>query len=115
MPRGELADFEKTNIALFQEASPSVVYITTTAREVDLWTMDIREVRQGEGSGFIWDQAGHIVTNYHVLQDASSARVTLWNHKTYQAEVSGLAPIRARASRTSASRSPKSVAPVGHT
>ena len=46
-PRGDLADIEKTNIAIFKESSPSVAYITTLGRQLDLWTLDVREVRRG--------------------------------------------------------------------
>jgi S1-C subfamily serine protease len=92
VPRGELAEVEKTNIAIFREASPSVAYITTLGERLNPWTLGIREVPQGTGSGFIWDDAGHIVTNFHVVQDASGATVTLWNHQTYDAEIVGVAP-----------------------
>jgi S1-C subfamily serine protease len=83
---------EKTNIAIFREASPSVVYITTLAERLNPWTLSTRETPQGAGSGFIWDDAGHIVTNFHVVQEASRATVTLWNHQTYDAEIVGVAP-----------------------
>jgi S1-C subfamily serine protease len=91
-PRGELSDLEKSNIAIFKEASPSVAYITTLGQRMDLWTLSVSEVPQGAGSGIVWDAAGHIVTNFHVVQDASAAKVTLWDHKTYDADVTGVAP-----------------------
>jgi len=94
--RGSLLEVEKTNIALFKSSSPSVVYITTLAERVDLWTLNVTEVPRGTGSGFVWDNDGHIVTNFHVIQDvaqgAGSARVTLADHSTYQATVVGIAP-----------------------
>src|SRR4249920_614916 len=67
-PRGELAADEKATIALFHKAAASVVYITTRAQQVDFWTRNVFEVPQGTGSGFVWDERGHIVTNYHVVQ-----------------------------------------------
>src|SRR4051812_38150644 len=60
-PRGDLAGDEKSTIDLFKEASPSVVFITT-AQRVEFWNRS-QEIPQGTGSGFIWDDAGHIVTN----------------------------------------------------
>ena len=72
--RGDLAEDEKGTIALFREASPSVVYITTLARRIDFWTRNVVEIPQGTGSGFVWDEDGHIVTNFHVIQDAGGGR-----------------------------------------
>jgi S1-C subfamily serine protease len=90
-PRGDLAGDEKATIELFQRASPSVVYITTLARAMDI-RRNIMEVPQGTGSGFIWDDAGHVVTNFHVIQRASGAQITLNDHQTYSAELVGTAP-----------------------
>lgn len=91
-PRGQLADDEQSTIQLFRSASPSVVYITTLSRRIDLWTRNVLEIPSGTGSGFIWDENGHIVTNYHVLQNASSAQVTLSDHSSFPAELVGVAP-----------------------
>ena len=85
-PRGELSSLERANIAIFKATSPSVAYITTLGQQMDLWTLSVTEVPQGAGSGIVWDEAGHIVTNFHVVQDASAAKITLWDHKTYEAE-----------------------------
>ena len=90
--RGDLAGDERATIALFHETSPAVVYITTLAQSFDIWTLSVSEIPQGTGSGFIWDDVGHVVTNYHVLQGASAARVTLSSHGTYTAELAGAAP-----------------------
>src|ERR1051325_11180390 len=79
-PRGDLAADEKSTIDLFKEAGGSVVYITTLGTQTDFWTLTSREVPQGTGSGFVWDDAGHIVTNYHVIRGASAAQVTLSDH-----------------------------------
>jgi len=88
-PRGDLAGEEKANIELFRQASPSVVYITTLARRVDFWTRDVTELPQGTGSGFVWDSAGHVVTNYHVLQGASDAEVSIAGRTAYKAAFVG--------------------------
>jgi hypothetical protein len=62
-PRGDLAADESSTIELFQKAIPSVVYITTLARQINPWTRNARDVPAGTGSGFVWDVKGHIVTN----------------------------------------------------
>jgi S1-C subfamily serine protease len=90
-PRGDLGADEKSTIALFQKVSPSVVYITTVARRLDFWTRNVTEIPQGTGSGFLWDDAGHVVTNYHVLQGASGAEVTLSGHSSFKATLVGAA------------------------
>ncbi len=89
--RGDLAADEKATIALFHKASASVVYITTRTQQVDLWTRDVFEVPQGTGSGFVWDEEGHVVTNYHVVQGAGVAEVTL-GEEGYDAKLVGKAP-----------------------
>ncbi|KAL3520367.1 hypothetical protein ACH5RR_018516 [Cinchona calisaya] len=55
----------------------------------DAFTLDIFEVPQGSGSGFVWDKQGHIVTNYRVIRGASDLRVTLSDQSTYDARVVG--------------------------
>ena len=96
-PRGDLAADEKSTVDLFRKCSPSVVYITTLGRAMDFSTRNVFEVPQGAGSGFIWDNAGHVVTNYHVIREASSAQVTLKNFGSDISHailvVSGLTPI----------------------
>ena len=91
-PRGELSEEEKTTIQIFQNANPSVVFINTVQQRVNFFTGDVTEVPEGTGSGFLWDNGGHIVTNFHVVRGASGAQVTLWNHKSYPARVVGTSP-----------------------
>lgn len=91
-PRGNLASDEETTIAIFEAANPSVVYLTTTSRVLDLWTRNVTEVPRGTGSGFIWDEKGHLVTNYHVIEGAQSAHVRLWDQRTYDAVMVGASP-----------------------
>lgn len=74
--RGPLDDDELATIELFRKCSASVVHITTTTRVGGL-NANALEIPQGTGSGFVWDSEGHIVTNFHVLDGASSALVTL--------------------------------------
>lgn len=90
--RGDLAADEQSTIKLFRQSSPSVVFITTSQRRLDYWTRSVTEIPRGTGSGFIWDQAGHIVTNYHVVEGASGAEVTLADGSTYSAEMVGASP-----------------------
>uniref|UniRef100_A0AB38Z7L6 Protease do-like 1 chloroplastic n=1 Tax=Paeonia suffruticosa TaxID=45171 RepID=A0AB38Z7L6_PAESU len=80
---------ELATVRLFQENTPSVVYITNLAVRQDAFTLDVLEVPQGSGSGFVWDKNGHIVTNYHVIRGASDLRVTLADQMTYDAKVVG--------------------------
>ncbi|CAI9758597.1 unnamed protein product [Fraxinus pennsylvanica] len=80
---------ELATVRLFQENTPSVVYITNLASRQDAFTLDVLEVPQGSGSGFIWDVQGHVVTNYHVIRGASDLKVTLADQSTYDAKVVG--------------------------
>jgi S1-C subfamily serine protease len=91
--RGDLADDERATIELFRSASPSVVFITSLARRRG-GLFQISEIPRGEGSGFLWDVEGHVVTNFHVIQGASSARVTLADGSTWAASFVGAAPDR---------------------
>jgi S1-C subfamily serine protease len=86
--RSDLDPEERHTIALFKSASRSVAYITTQVEQVDFWTRSVTEIPAGTGSGFVWDDRGHIVTNFHVVQDATSAKVTL-GQDDYPARVVG--------------------------
>jgi len=83
---------ELQNIAVYKKALPSVVNITST--EVVCCDFFLRPVpQQGQGSGFIIDNQGHILTNYHVVEDAQNVEVILWNKKHFQAKRIGVDPI----------------------
>jgi len=90
--RNDLNSDEKATISLFENAAPSVAYITTSNYRRDYWTRNITEIPLGTGSAFIWDKNGHIITNYHVIQGADRALVTLADQSTWEAEVIGVAP-----------------------
>jgi S1-C subfamily serine protease len=93
LARGDLAQDEQATIALFKEASKSVVFISTSqVRRRGVFSLDPTEIPQGAGSGFLWDDQGHVVTNYHVIQNAGTAKVTLSDHSSWDAELVGAAP-----------------------
>ena len=87
--RGVLPLAEQATVDLFEEARPSVVYITTLTQRRNLFTGVATEVPRGTGSGFVWDDAGHIVTNLHVLQGATGAQVVLHDQSNHRAELVG--------------------------
>ncbi len=91
-PRGDLAADEQATIQLFREASPSVAYITTVSQRVNPFTLRRIEIDSGTGSGFVWDDRGHIVTNFHVIREASGARVVLFDNQVYDATLVGVSP-----------------------
>src|SRR5215469_14776015 len=78
---------EAQNIAVYKKALPSVVNITSTQVAYDFFYQPVPE--QGQGSGFIIDKQGHILTNNHVVEDAQSVEVKLANKKNYKATVLG--------------------------
>ena len=78
---------EQNNIEVYHKAIPSVVNITSKTVAYDFFYGPVPE--EGQGSGFIIDKEGHILTNYHVVGDATQVEVTLHNKKTYKAEVIG--------------------------
>ncbi len=93
-PRGPLGADEQANIELFKRASPSVVNITSLGVQRDLFSMNVQQVPRGSGSGFVWDDKGHIVTNFHVIQNANGARVTLADQSSFDAKLVGAFPDR---------------------
>ena len=87
-----LTALEVSTIKLFENAAPSVCFITTSNVRQDYWSRNVMEIPGGTGSGFVWDNKGHIVTNYHVIQKADRYQVTLSDQSTYEAELVGVAP-----------------------
>ncbi len=78
---------EQNNIEVYHKAIPSVVNITSKTVAYDYFFGPVPE--EGQGSGFIIDKEGHILTNYHVVGNATQVEVTLHNKKTYKAAVIG--------------------------
>ena len=72
---------EQTNIDVYKKGISSVVNITSTAVSMDFFWGPIPQ--EGQGSGFIIDKEGHILTNYHVIEGARQVEVTLHNKKKY--------------------------------
>jgi len=90
--RGDLNRDELSTIDVFREASPSVAYITTLALQRTLFGMNEYEIPLGTGSGFVYDKAGHIVTNYHVVKDGTRLRVKLADQSEWEARLVGAEP-----------------------
>jgi 2-alkenal reductase len=84
---GKLSEWEKSNIDLFLQAAPSVVSITTEQLRVNPFMG--AQVAEGAGSGFIWDTAGHVVTNFHVIEGANVVFVQLHAGNPVRARVVG--------------------------
>ena len=80
-----LLSSEQNNIAVYKKAIPSVVNITSTTVTFDFFYGAVPT--QGQGSGFILDKQGHILTNFHVVSNAQNVQVTLHNKQQYKAKV----------------------------
>lgn len=83
---------ETNNIQIYKQASPSVVNITNSRLVRTFYSLNPQEVPQGSGTGFIWNEEGYIVTNYHVVQQANRVEVTLQDGSTYYASFVGAEP-----------------------
>src|SRR5687768_728372 len=91
-PRGDLSSDEQSTIELFKRTSPSVVHVTSVDVRRGRLSLNMFEIPQGTGSGFIWDSEGHVVTNFHVIQNGSRAEVTLNDNTVWRASIVGTAP-----------------------
>ncbi len=87
-----LTDDESNNIRIFKDASASVVFVTNTQLWRRRFSYNATEVPAGSGTGFIWDNDGLVVTNYHVIHNANTINITLQSGATYKAEIVGKAP-----------------------
>ena len=81
---------EQNNIGVYKRNIPSVVNITSRAMTFDFFYGMVPQ--EGQGSGFIIDKDGHILTNYHVIDDARQVEVTLYNRKKFTATIVGTDP-----------------------
>ena len=78
---------EQNNITVYRNSIASVVNITSRVMTFDFFYGLVPQ--EGQGSGFVIDKEGHILTNYHVIADARQVEVTLHNHKKYKATIVG--------------------------
>jgi S1-C subfamily serine protease len=85
----DLSPEEKATVALFERNRDAVVLVTTLIERRDFSSLNMLEIPSGNGSGFIWDRDGHVITNFHVVRQAEAARVTMADGKTYPARLVG--------------------------
>ncbi|WP_433937431.1 S1C family serine protease [Sorangium cellulosum] len=90
--KGALIEDERNTISVFREVAPATVFVTQKRLVVDRFWGTAVEVPAGSGSGFVWDADGHIVTNFHVVDNAQSLIVRLQGEKTFPARVVGVEP-----------------------
>ena len=90
-PRGELAPVEATQVEIFERVSPSVVFITTLSVRQDLW-LNTLKAPSGTGTGFLWSEQGHVVTNLHVVEGVQQVEVALADGRVFSAQLVGAAP-----------------------
>ena len=88
---GARTEDERNTIAVFRDAWPSVVFVTERRVVIDYLAGVAEEVPAASGSGYVWDTAGHIVTNYHVIKDAQGVTVSFEQH-TFDAKLVGVEP-----------------------
>ena len=81
---------EQLNVSVYKKALPSVVNITSTAMAFDFFYGAVPQ--QGMGSGFVIDGEGHILTNFHVVENARQLEVTTSDKKKYKAQIVGTDP-----------------------
>ena len=91
-PRAELTDLETSQIRVYEENSPSVVHITSPGQYIRTRFGGLRQVPGGSGSGFVWDERGYVVTNYHVVERRDTVAVRLDDQREYYASVVGISP-----------------------
>src|SRR5687767_381708 len=89
-PGGKTED-ERNSISVFEAVAPATVFVTNKRTLVDPFRRAV-DVPTGTGSGFLWDNKGHVVTNHHVVQGAQALSVTLHDHRTFDATVVGSDP-----------------------
>jgi len=90
-PRGSLSDTERSTIAIFEQVSPSVLQVAARAESAGPLAEDSTG-RAASGTGFIWDGAGHVVTNDHVVAGSNQMAVRLSTGEIVEADLVGVAP-----------------------
>jgi S1-C subfamily serine protease len=89
---GARIEDERNTIGVFRSCAPATVFVTQTRVVVDYSAGVAQEVPAGSGSGFVWDDQGHVVTNFHVVDGARSLSVTFHDQQSFEAKVVGLEP-----------------------
>ncbi|MEO6595186.1 MAG: trypsin-like peptidase domain-containing protein, partial [Planctomycetota bacterium] len=92
-PRGDLMEIEKTTTSIFERYAPSVVHITTEALAHTMY--GVQRMQEGTGTGFLWDDTGTVVTNYHVVKsvvEANSQLKVALGEDLYDGAVVGTSP-----------------------
>ncbi len=87
-------DDEKNSMEVFEVSRPSVVFVTNQQLARDPYSFDLVTMPRGSGTGFVWDDKGYIVTNFHVVEGARKITITLQDQSNWPATVVGLAPER---------------------
>jgi len=92
----DLRTKEDETIQLFESTTPSVVFINTFVDKVDTFSLNVLETPLGTGTGFVWDNEGHIVTNFHVIRNSEAASIVVTDKNgaqgTYRATLRGFDP-----------------------
>jgi S1-C subfamily serine protease len=91
-PIGDLGADERANMQIFEQAAPSVAYITNKRFQRNSFSFNVMEIPLGTGSGFLWDNKGHVVTNFHVIYKADEIEIKLQDGKSYDASIVGADP-----------------------
>ncbi len=89
-----LLENERNTIEVFRRVSNSVVFVSNRQLRRDLFSLNVLEIPAGSGSGLVWDDRGHVVTNYHVVQNGDAFAVTLASGNTYPAKLVGTEPTK---------------------
>jgi len=88
-----LLEYEQNTVEVFQAASPEIVNIANLQQaRVGFFADDVEELPAGTGSGFVWDEAGHIVTNFHVIQGADRLMISFKDGSSLPASIVGTEP-----------------------
>ena len=89
---GAFLEDEINNIKIYERSSDLIVNVRSAQyARLNFFSFNVLEVPAGSGSGFIWDNDGHIVTNYHVVRNADKLVITAFDGQSYRAEVKGVA------------------------
>lgn len=91
-PHADLTETERTTIKLFQTVSPSVVYVFARTKPQNLFTQGQEESEVQTGTGIVWDAAGHVITNYHVIKGSDQFAAHLPSGESVRVRVVGTAP-----------------------